>query len=182
MARPSYGKLQGCPCACVTCPPAGVRGARERESERGLRGRLREAPKSGQWTPRKRSSDERSGGLYEPSAWRLPPIGEPISGGPGRVRDGSGTGLSGALFWGPFWGSFWRHPGAPRYGAMGRLKMDRSLGDQAEKGPQRYGPFWGSPMDRSVGLQEGSFWVSFWGSFGDHFGGHFRDHFGDMLE
>ena len=156
------------------------RGARERGSEGGLRGRLREHPKSGQWTPRKRSSDERSGGLYEGRAWRL--CVAPISGGPGRGWDGSGTPLGPALFWGPFWGSFWRHPGAPRYGAMGRLKMDRSLGDQAEKGSQRYGPFWGSPMDRSVGHQEGSFWGSFWRSFGEHFGAHVGGHFGDMLE
>ena len=142
MARPSYGKLQRRPCTCVTCPPAGVRGARERGSEGGLRGRLREAPKSGQWAPRKRSSDERSGGLYEVSAWRLCYTVEPISGGPGRVCQGSGTDLVRALFWGPFWGSFWRHPGAPRYhGAMGRLKMDRSLGDQADEGPQPISPF-----------------------------------------
>ena len=151
-------------------------------SEGGLRGRLREASKSGQWTPRKRSSDERSGGLYEPGARRLCYTVEPISGGPERVRNGSGRGQGRALFWGSFWDSFWRHPGAPRYGAMGRLKMDRSLGDQADQGPQRYGPFWGSPMDRSVGHQEGSFWGSFWSSFGDHLGGHFRDHFGDILE
>ena len=49
----------------------GLREAELRASEGGLRGRLREASKSGQWTPRKRSSEERSGGLYEPEAWRL---------------------------------------------------------------------------------------------------------------
>ena len=124
LARPSYGKLQRCPCTCVTCPPAGVREARVkgglrdadlRASEGGLRGRLREVPKSGQWTPRKRSSEERSGGLYEVDAWRLCYTVEPISGDPEGGRKGAGTravlgfvlGLVLDPSWGSFWSSFW---------------------------------------------------------------------------
>ena len=73
------------------------RGAREKGSEReadlrasegGLRGRLRETPKSGQWTARKRSSEERSGGLCRVGAWRLPHSVEPISKNFGRRARG----------------------------------------------------------------------------------------------
>ena len=93
LARPSYGKLQRCLCACVE--------ARVLAWEGRVRGGLREAsegvlggpPQSRQLTPRKRSSDERSGGLCRGRAWRLCYTVEPISGGPGR----SGTPL------GPLW-------------------------------------------------------------------------------
>ena len=127
------------------------RGARERGSEReadlrasegGLRGRLREHPKSGQWTPRKRSSDERSGGLCRVEAWRLPPRAEPISGGVGRVRDGSGTGKVHALFWASFWDSFWTHPGG----------------------------HFGAHLGAHLGIVLDPSWRSFWSSFGSSFG------------
>ncbi len=99
-----HARLLACERARVK---GGLREADLRASEGGLRGRLRETPKSGQWTPRKRSSDERSGGLCRVSAWCLPHIGEPICGGPGRVRDGSGRGVRGGLFVAPCWSSFW---------------------------------------------------------------------------
>ena len=70
LARPSYGKLQRCLCACAE--------ARVLAWEGRVRGGLREAsegvlggvPQSRQLTPRKRSSNRRSGGLYGVTAPR----------------------------------------------------------------------------------------------------------------
>ena len=124
-------------------PRAGVGGARERGSEGGLRGRLREAPKSRQLTPRKRSSDERSGGLYGVAVRQARARGFCDFRGHRSVIWETSAGprrdLCGARFGGSFWalkmaptGRFRRH-GA--YGAAGMLRKSAPNGLNAQIPP-----------------------------------------------
>ena len=147
-------------------------GVRERGSEGGLRGRLREVPESGQWTPRKRSSDERSGGLSKAGVRRLPPIGEPISGGLVRVWAGSGREVRcfGVRF-GARSGDILERPAMVRWGAS---EWTVALGTRPTKDPDAtVHPGCPRRTVASATRRDHS---------GGHFGAHFGGHFGDMLE
>ena len=102
-------------------------------------GRLGRPPPSRQMTPRKRSSDERSGGLYGVLSVRRVRVDSAIS----EVRVRSAGGQPQVTFWGTFLGSFWTPKIAPTrgfrrhgaYGAAGMLRKSAPNGLNAQIPP-----------------------------------------------